>query len=390
MVRRPSKPRKPARAARPARRAGSGSGWRVVLALALLASGAAAVAFLSWRTSRVTPRDEAASPLEVVVEVAGRHGCSRDRVSAERPEGDEAGWVVTVHAPRGFAAERFVLDLQAAAHNLGGLLEPRPLGETGGYGLARVDGTVEGQHWSVVVIGDEPPRRRTPARTPAARPRLSIVLDDAGNSLEPLAAIAGLPRAVAVAVLPNAPHAAEVARELVAQDREVLLHMPMEALPNGGAGTGEGAIETGLDAEEIRARIGRALDVVSGARGMNNHMGSRATADRAAMDAVMEELKARNVYFLDSRTTPDSVAEEAARQARVPALRRDVFLDVTDDPSAVRLALRQAIGLAREHGRAVAIGHVHPVTLEVLGTVLAHDLGGVELVPPSRLLQKAR
>jgi polysaccharide deacetylase 2 family uncharacterized protein YibQ len=362
----------------------------VVLALGLLAAGAAAVAVLTWRTARVAPRDAAASPVEVVAEVAGRHGCTRERVSAERSEGEVAGWIVTVHAPRGFPAERFVLDLQAAAHNLGGQLEPRPLGEKGGYGLARLDGTVERQRWSVVVIGDEPPRRRTPASARADRPRLSIVLDDAGNSLEPLGAIAALPRAVAVAVLPNAAHAAEVARELVAQDREVLLHMPMEAQANGGAGTGEGAIETGLGAEEIRARVARALDVVHGARGVNNHMGSRATADRAAMDAVMQELKARNVFFLDSRTTPDSVAEEAARAAGIPALRRDVFLDVTDDPSAVRLALRQAIGLAREHGHAVAIGHVHPVTLEVLGTALAHDLGGVQLVPPSRLVQTAR
>ncbi len=363
----------------------------MVLALGLLAVGAAAVAFLVWRTSRVVPPAPVASPVEVVAEVAGRHGCGRDRVRGERSEGDGSGWVVTVHAPRNFAAERFVLDLQAAAHNLGGRLEPRPLGEKGGYGLARLDGTVEGQRWSVLVIGDEPLRRKSPAKLPATvRPRLSIVLDDAGNSLDPLAAIAALPRAVAVAVLPNAAHAAEVARELSAQDREVLLHMPMEAVPNGGSGTGEGAVETGLGAEEIRARVARALDVVSGARGVNNHMGSRATADRSAMDAVMQELKARNVFFLDSRTTPDSVAEEAARAAGLPALRRDVFLDVTDDPAAVRLALREAIGLAKEHGHAVAIGHVHPVTLEVLRIALAQDLGGVELVPPSRLLQKAR
>jgi uncharacterized protein len=129
---------------------------------------------------------------------------------------------------------------------------------------------------------------------------------------------------------------------------------------------------------------------VSGARGVNNHMGSRATTDRAAMDAVMEELKARGIFFLDSRTSPDSVAEDAARANGVPALRRDVFLDLTDDPDGVRLALQEAVARARESGHAVAIGHVHPVTLEVLGRELSRGLPGVQLVPPSRQLPVTR
>ena len=391
MARRPSKPRKPVRAARGPRKAGAGSGWRVALALALLAAGVAVVAYLVWRASRVTPPAEAASPVGVVAEVASRLGCARERVRGERLTGDPETWIVTVHSPRRFAADRFVVDLQAAAHNLGGRLEPRPLGEKGGYGLARLEGTVEGKRWRVVVIGEEPPPRRTPGRrTPTVAPSLSIVLDDAGNSLEPLDAIAALPRAVAVAVLPNAAHSADVARALAAQGREVLLHMPMEALPNEGPAPGAGAVEVGLPAGEIRARVARALDVVGGARGVNNHMGSRATADRATMDAVMAELKARGVFFLDSRTSAESVAEDAARAKGVPALRRDVFLDVTDDPDGIRLALQEAVARARESGHAVAIGHVHPATLEVLDHELGRGLSGVQLVPPSRQLPVAR
>lgn len=359
----------------------------MALALVILVAGAAAVGYLAWRSSRGGSPPPEVSPVEVVADVAGRLGCARERVVGERAEGEPAAWIVTVHAPRGFPADRFALDLQAAAHNLGGRLEPRPLAEKGGYGLARLDGTVEGVQWRVVVVGEEPPPpRKTPRQARTEPARLSIVLDDAGNSLEPLVALARLPRAVAVAVLPNAAHSADMARALNEQGREVLLHLPMEALPNGGPPPGDGAIEVGLPSGEIRARVARALDIVAGARGVNNHMGSLATADRAVMDAVMRELEGRGVFFLDSRTTSDSVAEEAAREAGVPALRRDVFLDVTDDPESVRLALRDAVSRARAQGHAVAIGHVHPVTLEVLGRELARGLDGVELVPPSRLL----
>jgi hypothetical protein len=262
--------------------------------------------------------------------------------------------------------------------------------EKGGYGLARLDGVVAGRAVRVVVLG-EPPRaaRRRPRPTPEPREsrhgRLALVLDDAGYSLPAVEELATLPREVAVAVLPDAPHATEVARELARQRREVLLHLPMEAVPGPGPGPGADAITVGLDAGEIAARVERALAAVPGARGVNNHMGSRATADRPTMAAVMAALRGRQLYFLDSMTTADSVAEAAARAAGIPALRRAVFLDVVDEPDAVREALREAISRAAAEGGAVAIGHVHPVTVSVLRSELARGAHEVELVPPSAL-----
>jgi polysaccharide deacetylase 2 family uncharacterized protein YibQ len=361
---------------------------RTGAALAVLAVALGAVLYLAWRASRPRPVPVPDAG-ETVRQVAVRHGCPPESVTAEASS-DRQGklFLVTVHAPRGFPAERFTLDLEATAHNLGGRLEPQPLTEKGGYGLARLEGVVGGARWRVLVLAEEPPQRGpTRGRVGTHTARLAIVLDDAGASTEVVREVERLPLAVAVAVLPNAAHSAEVARALGAQGREVLLHMPMEPLANHGPGPGDGAIEVGLQAGEVRARLERALAVVAAARGVNNHMGSRATADAATMRDVMAVLSDRGLYFLDSRTTSETVAERVARASGVPALRRDVFLDVVSEPDAVRRALEQAVARARSQGSAVAIGHVHPLTLEVLAVELPRLGDGVRLVRPSQLLR---
>ncbi len=377
-----------------ARKRGDGARLRSIGALALVVLALAVVAYLAWRVRRPGPGPEVVDAGEVVRAVAGRLGCGPERVTVETTmERGASVSFVTVHAPRGFKTERFVLDLEAHAHNLGGRLEPRPLTEKGGYGLARLEGDVGGSRWRVLVLGDEPPpavkRPEAAVKLRASAARLAIVLDDAGASIDVLRETEVLPPTIAVAVLPNALRSAEVARGLGAQGRELLLHMPMEPLGNHGPGAGEGAIEVGLSGEEIRLRVERALGVVAGARGMNNHMGSRATADPAAMRAVMGVLRARGLYFLDSRTTPDSVAEQVAREAGIPALRRDVFLDLVSEPESIRHALEQAVARAKAQGSAVAIGHVHPLTIEILAHELPRLGPDVRLVRPSELLRGA-
>lgn len=314
----------------------------------------------------------------------------------ERPEGDLV--VVTVHAPQRFPVERFSLDLQAAVHNLGGRLEPKPLGERGGYGLARLEGEVGGVRWRVVVLGEAlsarqrtpvpslPPGRKAEPAPRGAVGQLAVVLDDAGNSLEVCTQARALPVDVAFAVLPNAPHAPAVAACLAAQGREILLHLPMQPVEEAGGGPGPDAVEVGLSAAEVGARLQRALGRVPGAAGVNNHMGSLATTDVTTMEALAAALRPTGLYFLDSRTSPESVAETAMRDAGVPVLRRDVFLDVVDDPVAVRRALAEAVELAGQHGRAVAIGHVHPATLQTLGGELPRLASRVRLVRPSALV----
>lgn len=394
-----SKRRSPARP-RQAPRGGRGW-WRTVLAFLILALGVVAVVVVSRLDRRgFAPTADVLQPVQVVREVAARHGCPGDAVAAEEIE--EPGTVlvvVTVHAPRGFPVDRFSLDLQARVHNLGGRLEPRPLGERGGYGLARLEGTVGASRWRVLVLG-EPPAAHQPARTrtrppvprstPGAGPVLAIVLDDAGNSLDACRQLATLPAEVAVAVLPNTPHATAVADCLRGQGRELLLHLPMQPVSGEGPGPGPDAIEVGLSEAEVAQRLARALERVPGVRGVNNHMGSLATADTPTMTALARALRPTGLYFLDSRTTPDSVAESVMLEHGVQALRRDLFLDVVDEPGAISRALHEAVDLARAEGSAVAIGHVHEQTLAVLAAELPRLAARVTLVRPASLAHPPR
>lgn len=363
--------------------------WQRAAAVVVLLAVAAVVLWVAARREgSQEPAGPAETPAAMVGEVAGRLGLDSGRVHAEKVV-DASGtwWDVRVHVPSEFDARRLLLDLQAAAHNQGGRFDPLSVTEAGGYGRGALSGSWGGHPVRILVVGDVP-QPRAPVRRVTRLPEkalLAIVLDDAGNSPTDAETVAALPREVAVAVLPNAPFCQQVAMELSNQGREVLLHLPMEPLPNGGVGPGEGAITVGLGQEEVRRRVAAALAAVPGARGVNNHMGSRATTDAATMDAVMAALAGTGLYFLDSRTTASSLAQEAARRAGVANLRRDVFLDVVAEEPAIRRSLAEAVDHALTHGQAVAIGHVHPATVSVLLAEHEGLLARVELVPPSRL-----
>lgn len=379
------RPRPPsARAPRPKSTSKSGSVFRTFLGLLLLLGvGLALWWFASERGWR---QDEDALRLEQTVrQVLSRVGAEAATLSWETGQDGLPTLVVQVSPEGKFSLRRLTLVLEAAFHNLGGELKALPVLEAGGYGRAAFKGLLGKARLRLVVL------RETPA-TPPAKPKpkgdkpgkLAVVLDDAGYSEAAVASIAPLPLQVAVAVLPNAPASAAVAEALRAQGRELLLHMPMEPEGNGGANPGDDALMVGLQPEEVRARLERALAVVGPVAGVNNHMGSRATSDAELMRHFMKALAGRGLYFLDSRTTPASVAANLAREAGIRTLRRDVFLDVVEDEGAVRSALATAASLARSKGQAVAIGHVHPLTLRVLHEELPR-LSGVMLVKPSAL-----
>jgi polysaccharide deacetylase 2 family uncharacterized protein YibQ len=158
----------------------------------------------------------------------------------------------------------------------------------------------------------------------------------------------------------------------------VLAHVPMQAL--GHEDPGPMTLKTGMAPEEIARRLGWNLARVPGLVGINNHEGSRFTADAVGLAPVMATLKARHLFFFDSRTGPDSRVPAAARSAGVMTAGRDIFLD--DDPreAAVSAQLEMLAREAKRSGVAIAIGHPHDATLRLLKDWLAHD-HGVTLVP---------
>ncbi|MCH2099796.1 MAG: divergent polysaccharide deacetylase family protein [Pseudomonadales bacterium] len=218
-----------------------------------------------------------------------------------------------------------------------------------------------------------------------SRPILTIVIDDLGWDRIAGERTLALPKAVTVAILPGAPASSELAELAMRSGHEIMLHQPMEALDARWPGPGALAVEH--DAREIRARLAENLAALPQRAGVSNHMGSRLTAEARAMNAVMTELAGRDLYFLDSRTTPDTVALQAAQAHDIPATRRDVFLDVDIEDHQIDRALTAALNLAETRGHALAIGHPHVATLRVLEARMAEITRRVELVPVSRMIE---
>jgi len=210
----------------------------------------------------------------------------------------------------------------------------------------------------------EPPAAKKPA-APAGK--VALIVDDMGNSPEALEEILGLGRSVTIAILPYSPYAVETARRAHEKGLEILLHLPLESLNgNGSESSTEGLIRSGMSEEEVRSLLARQLDRVPYVRGVNNHMGSKITADSAMMRRILGPIKERGLFFLDSRTTGKSVAHDVAAGMGIPSASRRVFLDADGDTGRIRERLLELFRIARRDGRAVGICHPFKETLQTL------------------------
>ncbi len=236
--------------------------------------------------------------------------------------------------------------------------------------------------------GANEPTEVTRPPGPAPQARVALVVDDLGRSLDEVDRLLALGVPFSAAVLPFEPKSAEVAARLRAAGVEVLVHLPMEA--DGAASPGPNAILERLSPARITELAGRSIDAVPGAAGVNNHMGSRITADAAAIGSILDVVAARKLFFLDSRTTPESRAFDLARERGIPATRRDVFLDSDPQAPAVAAEFVRLLALARERGAAVAIGHPNESTLALLEREIPlARAAGIEFVPVSYLLERS-
>lgn len=245
----------------------------------------------------------------------------------------------------------------------------------------------------------EPPIREasSASREPAPGPpsldispkaaRVAIVIDDLGQDLGIAKQFAALPFRITFSVLPHQAHSREVAELAHLKGLEVILHLPMEPL-DPKANPGKGALLLSMSGDEIRRNIRSALDTSPYFDGVNNHMGSRMTGDADMMKIVLQELKVRELFFLDSMTTGGSKGWKVARELKMSTLKRDLFLDDNPSAGAVQSQIGRLVKMARVKGTVVAIGHPRMATLnslrdaagyfrqEGIEIVAVHDLAG--------------
>ncbi|MFJ4395318.1 divergent polysaccharide deacetylase family protein [Pseudomonas sp. NPDC089396] len=198
------------------------------------------------------------------------------------------------------------------------------------------------------------------AHAAPAKAYMSIIIDDLGQSIDRDSRTLALPGPVTMAIMPDTPHASDFARQAHKAGKTVILHMPMDPA------TGPYAWHPGTPLPELASRLQAALAKVPYAAGINNHMGSRMTAQREPMAWLMGELQQRHLFFVDSRTSAATVAAAEAQRTGLAHVSRDVFLDDTRTPEAIAGQLRLGVELARRQGSAVLIGHPYPQTLAIL------------------------
>ncbi|MEH6589242.1 MAG: divergent polysaccharide deacetylase family protein [Halioglobus sp.] len=214
---------------------------------------------------------------------------------------------------------------------------------------------------------------------------LIIIIDDIGYRLNQGRAVVDLPARLNIAVLPYTPHGRDLAERAHQSGKEVLLHAPMSNL--GNKPMGEGALTSEQNEATFKATLDDILQQIPHVRGVNNHMGSDLTGRKQQMGWVMEELLARELYFVDSRTSNKTIAAATAGEYGVPHLSRHVFLDHDPDTASIDLRFKEALALVRRFGQAVVIGHPHPETIAYLRETLPQlEAMGIRLAHVSEML----
>jgi polysaccharide deacetylase 2 family uncharacterized protein YibQ len=207
-----------------------------------------------------------------------------------------------------------------------------------------------------------------PPAAAAAQPRLALIIDDCGQWLHTERGFIALPVALTLSVLPDVRFNHTIEHEAADGNKGVMLHLPMETL--SGLNPGPGKITTEMNDGAIAAQIEHDLGNVDLARGVNNHEGSKATANARVMNDLMTVLARHDRFFIDSRTNRASLAQEIAERRGVATAGRDVFLDNRADVAYTEGQLRIAAAIAKRDGSAIAIGHPRPTTLAAVRAMI--------------------
>jgi polysaccharide deacetylase 2 family uncharacterized protein YibQ len=247
------------------------------------------------------------------------------------------------------------------------------------------------------------PKEKTPAREPLAKidipksiprptpvpsgklPRVALIIDDLGYDRKMAEKFLGLDINLTFSILPHSPFQNKIARLASSKGLEIMLHLPMEPVEYPGVNPGPGTLLSSMTPDQLIKQLEENLNTMPGVKGVNNHMGSKLTAESAQMYQIFSVLKHRGLFFIDSRTTSDSLCKPSARLFQVPFAQRDVFIDHYPKPDFIRKQIKELIRIARLNGEAVGILHPHSTTLQVLQEMLPYLKDQVRLVPASKV-----
>ncbi|MBN2373137.1 divergent polysaccharide deacetylase family protein [bacterium] len=230
-----------------------------------------------------------------------------------------------------------------------------------------------------------PPPKKAPV---VAKPRVALVIDDLGYNPDLAEELFQIDFPFTVSVLPNLPHSEFIAKRAIQKGKEVILHLPMEPYDYPNMHIEKDTLLTSMEDEEIRRLIQKALENMDCVVGANNHMGSRMVENREKMVIVLEEMKKRGLFFLDSRTSPNTVVYDLAQTMQVKSAERDVFLDGQNDVDYILKKIEEVADLAQNEGCGIAIGHLQPKTIEALRRCLSQlDKRGIQMVKLSEVIK---
>ncbi len=241
------------------------------------------------------------------------------------------------------------------------------------------------------VFHDEKPGAMPLLPKPAVsqKAKVALIIDDVGHNQSIIRDIAKIPIPLTWAFLPYTPYIKECLAEAKANGFEVMLHLPLEPLDRT-RDPGPGVIRRNWTETQIEQQLKRNLEAVPGAIGLNNHMGSLGTQDPHLMACLMRIIKTTKLFFIDSRTSPKSIAEKYAMEYQVPFAKRHVFIDNDADPNLKKAALRELINIALKEGSAIGIAHVKDGNAAVIIEMLPEfSNAGIEFVPVSELVNRS-
>ncbi|MFA5261089.1 MAG: divergent polysaccharide deacetylase family protein [Candidatus Omnitrophota bacterium] len=229
------------------------------------------------------------------------------------------------------------------------------------------------------------PKIRIPERTSLGK--VAIIIDDNGYNMTDCNAISQINAPITVSVLPHLKYSQEIAHCAHNQGKEVMLHLPLEPHQNNDTYPGNYIITTVMPPSLVIQKFNEALASVPHAKGINNHMGSKATEDTALMSILFTQMKINNLYFVDSRVTRKTICPLLASQRHLPFAERDVFLDNKNDRTYIEQQFRELRQTAVKHGYAIGICHARALTWDILKEQI--DLMtsiGYEIVPVKSII----